>query len=68
MIAVASGVCAFLLSMLGFSACRNHSDPQPCMYGGPPMYEEEHLQRVDTLIKSQAGKAPAPTNETKAGE
>jgi hypothetical protein len=45
---VASAVCAFLLSLVGFNSCRNHERVE-CMYGGPSMFEQEHKELADSI-------------------
>ena len=57
----AGAVCAFLLSLVGFSSCRNHERIES-MYGGPSMYEQEHKELSDSIEKAEA---PSPTTPQK---
>ena len=44
----AGAICAFLLSFLGFSSCRNHENVET-MYGGPSMFEQERKDLADSV-------------------
>ena len=48
LIFAAGAVCALLLSLFGFSSCRNHENVET-MYGGPSMFEQERKDLADSV-------------------
>ena len=58
----AGAICAFLLSFLGFSSCRNHENVET-MYGGPSMFEQERKELADSIEKKEAPSQTSPQKE-----
>ena len=62
LIFAAGAVCALLLSLFGFSSCRNHENVET-MYGGPSMFEPERKELADSIEKNEAPSQTSPQKE-----
>ena len=66
LIFAAGAVCALLLSLFGFSSCRNHENVET-MYGGPSMFEPERKELADSLKDTQ-GEMPVTVIDEEKGK